>query len=191
MKLEEWKKIIRVLKIMKMNERKSKMFDKGIRKINTPIGEFCIISSESGITKVTSENYIENNLTGKKHLDKAEEWIFSYFNGIEIERPCLDYRRMTVFQKKVLSELVENISFGETISYGELAILIENKGSMRAIGTALAKNPWPIIIPCHRVVKKDKTIGKYSVKGGEESKKLLLRHEGTKIFNGKLLINNP
>ncbi len=101
MKLEEWKKIIRVLKIMKMNERKLKMFDKGIRKINTPIGEFCIISSESGITKVTSENYIENNLIGKKHLDKAEEWIFSYFNGIEIERPCLDYRRMTVFQKKV------------------------------------------------------------------------------------------
>ena len=120
---------------MKMNERKSKMFDKGIRKINTPIGEFCIISSESGITKVTSEKYIENNLTGKKHLDKAEEWIFSYFNGIEIERPCLDYRRMTVFQKKVLSELVENISFGETISYGELAILIENKAKDLGVST--------------------------------------------------------
>ena len=90
---------------------------------------------------------------------------------------------MTEFQKKTLDQLMINVKFGETISYSELAILIKNRFAVRAIGTTMAKNPWPIIIPCHRVIKKDNSIGKYSGIGGIKGKRILLEHEGIKVFN--------
>ena len=98
---------------------------------------------------------------------------------------------MTVFRKRVLNKLVKEITFGKIISYSKLANLLENLGATRAVGTALAKNPWPIIIPCHRVVNNNGKIGKYSGIGGIMGKKMLLKHEGLSISNNKILINNP
>ena len=168
---------------MLKNNKKVKLEKNGVRKIHTPLGKLYVLSTEIGIIKITSKKNIENNSIGKKHLDSAERWLISYFNGSENKRPELDYQNMTEFQKKTLYELMINVKFGKTVSYTELAFLIRNRTAIRAIGTALAKNPWPIIVPCHRVIKKDNSIGRYSGIGGKMGKKLLLEHEGVEIFN--------
>ena len=80
---------------------------------------------------------------------------------------------LTGFQRKVLLETCR-IPKGKTITYGELARRMGRAGAARAVGNALAKNPFPIVVPCHRVVAKD-GIGGYS--GGVGMKKKLLLKE--------------
>ena len=70
-----------------------------------------------------------------------------------------------------------DIKFGQTISYSGLAKRIGRAGSARAVGNALAKNPLPLIIPCHRVVRNDGKIGGFSAKGGITLKKKMLELE--------------
>ncbi|WP_319506375.1 methylated-DNA--[protein]-cysteine S-methyltransferase [uncultured Methanolobus sp.] len=79
--------------------------------------------------------------------------ILRYFAGevIDFSDYEVDLSELTEFQRKVLEE-VRNIPYGETISYQELACRIGSEGAARAVGGAVAKNPYPIIIPCHRVV---------------------------------------
>jgi methylated-DNA-[protein]-cysteine S-methyltransferase len=79
------------------------------------------------------------------------------------------------FQKKVLLE-TRQIPRGKVISYGHLADRILAPGAARAVGSALARNPFPLIIPCHRVVKSTGYLGNFS--GGSEMKKFLLQMEG-------------
>jgi len=178
-------------KIMEKNDDMSEILNYGIRKIDTPLGNIYAISSEKGIIKITSKNQNENDSIGKLHLDKTEKWFDSYFKGEENERPPLDFQEMTEFRKGVLNKLTKEIGFGKIISYGELAILLKNVRATRAIGTALARNPWQIIIPCHRVVNSDKNIGNYSGIKGNMGKKFLLKHEGWNISENKILINIP
>ena len=83
----------------------------------------------------------------------------------------------TPFQKKVWNEL-KKIPFGATRSYTEIAIAIGHPNSARAVANACGKNPCPIKIPCHRVVKSDGSLGGYSGKGGIKTKKKLLKKEG-------------
>lgn len=176
---------------MKKNDFMSEIYNYGIRKIDTPLGIIYAISSEKGIIKITSKKQIGNDSIGKSHLDKTEKWFDLYFNGEEIERPPLDYQEMTVFRKKVLNKLMEEITFGKIISYGELANLLKNERASRAVGTALGKNPWSIIVPCHRVVNSNKKIGNYSGIKNNIGKKFLLTHEGFNISENMMLIDIP
>lgn len=82
--------------------------------------------------------------------------------------------RGTAFQQRVWSALQE-IPYGETISYGELARWVGNPGASRAVGTANGHNPVAIVVPCHRVIAADGGIGGYG--GGLERKEWLLEHE--------------
>ncbi len=82
------------------------------------------------------------------------------------------------FQLRVWAEL-SRIPFGETISYGELALRLGDKGASRAVGLANNRNPIPIIIPCHRVIGADGSMVGFG--GGLERKRWLLRHEVTLI----------
>ena len=79
--------------------------------------------------------------------------ILRYFAGelIDFSDYEVDLSELTEFQRKVLEE-VRNIPYGKTITYQELACRIGSEGAARAVGGAVAKNPYPIIIPCHRVV---------------------------------------
>lgn len=79
--------------------------------------------------------------------------ILRYFGGemIDFSDYVVDMSELTDFQRKVLEE-VKRIPYGETITYQELACRIGKKGAARAVGNAVAGNPYPIIIPCHRVV---------------------------------------
>jgi methylated-DNA-[protein]-cysteine S-methyltransferase len=80
------------------------------------------------------------------------------------------------FQRRVLQTLRQRVGPGKTISYGELAEVVGHPGAARAVGTAMARNPVPIVVPCHRVLASGGGLGGYG--GGLDMKKALLRLEG-------------
>ena len=82
----------------------------------------------------------------------------------------------TEFQIKVWNEIAK-IPKGETKSYKEIAIAIKRPKSYRAVANACGKNPYPIEIPCHRVIKSNGEFGGYSAKGGSKAKRILLYRE--------------
>mgnify|MGYP001562689887 CR=1 FL=1 len=86
----------------------------------------------------------------------------------------------TDFQKNVWRELLK-IPKGRVVTYKELAKIIGRPRSVRAVANAVGANPFPVIIPCHRVVRSDGTLGGYSGKGGVRTKRALLIKEGVKI----------
>jgi methylated-DNA-[protein]-cysteine S-methyltransferase len=90
--------------------------------------------------------------------------------------PIFDTRNLTIFQKFVLLKL-KTSEFGSIISYGQLASKANSPRASRAVGSVMAMNPWPIIVPCHRVVRSDGIIGNYSGVGGKTTKQWLLNHE--------------
>ncbi len=91
--------------------------------------------------------------------------------------PPLDWTLITSsFQKHVLQTLMKNIAFGKTVSYGKLAQMSGYPGAARAVGRALSGNPWPVIVPCHRVLTSSGELGGFS--SGLNMKKTLLSLEG-------------
>lgn len=90
----------------------------------------------------------------------------------------VDLSNTTDFQRAVLLKTVE-IPPGEVRPYSWVAREIDNPGAVRAVGTALSRNPVPVIIPCHRVARSDGSIGEYAY--GPEMKRALLSHEGVDV----------
>ncbi len=86
--------------------------------------------------------------------------------------------------KKIYKKLLE-VPEGKITTYGELAKAVGFTNGQRAIGRIMNKNPYPVIIPCHRVVKSDGKVGGYAY--GEEIKIKILKKEGIKIKDGKIL----
>jgi methylated-DNA-[protein]-cysteine S-methyltransferase len=93
----------------------------------------------------------------------------------------IDYSAMNLFQADVL-QLTGAIPYGTTCSYGDLARRLGKPGESRAVGVALATNPLPIIIPCHRVLSADGRLRGYSGPGGLETKAWLLQLEGARLL---------
>ena len=88
----------------------------------------------------------------------------------------------TKFQQKVWNYL-KKIPKGKVKTYLEVAKAIRKPKAFRAVANAIAKNPYPIIIPCHRVIRSDGNIGGYSGKGGIRQKRFLLETE--KIYKNR------
>jgi methylated-DNA-[protein]-cysteine S-methyltransferase len=88
----------------------------------------------------------------------------------------LDIGRTTTFRKRVI-EAARKIRYGRTLAYGELAAKAGSPGAARAIGTVMATNHFPIIVPCHRVIASGGAIGGFSAPHGIELKKRLLNME--------------
>jgi methylated-DNA-[protein]-cysteine S-methyltransferase len=88
----------------------------------------------------------------------------------------VDIEEKTAFQRKVLENCRE-IPVGKTMTYGELAAKAGFPGAARAVGSCMARNGIPLIIPCHRVVSSNGRLGNYSAPGGIETKKRLLEME--------------
>jgi methylated-DNA-[protein]-cysteine S-methyltransferase len=84
----------------------------------------------------------------------------------------------TPFQRSVWKAL-RDIPLGQTISYAEMARRVGKPGASRAVGSALGRNPLPLLYPCHRVIAADGTIGGFG--GGLEMKRLLLKQEGVTL----------
>jgi O-6-methylguanine DNA methyltransferase len=102
----------------------------------------------------------------------------NYLKGKKVEWDLpLDLELLTPFQKLVFEELVK-VSFGKTVTYEELAVRVKNTNYRRAVAMALSANPFPVVIPCHRVVAKN-GLGGFSC--GIGMKKKLLELEGAAL----------
>ena len=112
-------------------------------------------------------------------IEAAQRELSAYFAGVPTDFAALTLDpRGTPFQLRVWQEL-RRIPWGQTISYGELARRVGNPKASRAVGQANAVNPIPLIIPCHRVIAADGSLGGYS--SGLDRKRWLLRHEGAGV----------
>ncbi len=102
-----------------------------------------------------------------------------YFAGERVDFNVeLDWTGHSPFNVRVW-QACRKVGYGHTVSYGELASRIGCPGAARAVGGAMGRNPFPIVVPCHRVLKSDGTLGGYSGPGGVEWKRHLLELEST------------
>lgn len=144
---------------------------------------FNIIASHNGILKIVFNNYKAFKEPNTTTLHPDDPFMFNVFKQLQeyfnCERKIFDVPldiKGSNFQKRVWAELLE-IPYGKTVSYKFISEKIGNVKSIRAVGRANGVNPIPIIIPCHRVINSDGTMGGYS--GGLQIKKKLLILEGS------------
>ena len=157
----------------------------GIRAIDSPLGRMVVTASEEGVCRLEWSEEPENeSMVGSNHVESTREWVKAFFQRRNAPPPKLDYSGLTSFQRKVLGTLPIVAPFGEVITYGELAIDAGCENSSRAVGSAMAGNPWALLVPCHRVIRRDGAIGNYSGCSGAETKAWLLEHEGRKLGPG-------
>lgn len=109
-----------------------------------------------------------------KIIDESIDQVREYFARKRRDFDLPLDKQGSEFDSKVYEE-IKKVKFGEKITYKELAAKVGKEEGSRAVGNALSKNKFPLIIPCHRVVKSDGNIGNYI--GGEEAKKALLEFE--------------
>ncbi|EEY35488.1 methylated-DNA--[protein]-cysteine S-methyltransferase [Pseudoleptotrichia goodfellowii] len=150
------------------------------------LGTIGIAADENHITNLFFEYEIENIKKDKNYIlketfliKKASEQLFEYLAGKrkDFELPLL--RDGTDFQISVWNELIK-IPYGETRSYKDIAVAINNEKAVRAVGMANNRNKISIFIPCHRVIGSDKKLVGYG--GGLEIKKFLLNLEKMNLF---------
>jgi O-6-methylguanine DNA methyltransferase len=110
-------------------------------------------------------------------IDEACAWFAGYEKSSKRKLPKLDLSGCTEFEKKIYDTLVNKIAFGSTVSYGELARLSSFPGAARGVGSAMRKNRFPIMIPCHRVIQASGKPGRYSGGEGDSLKPKLIAFE--------------
>ncbi|MAS87279.1 MAG: hypothetical protein CMH30_04795 [Micavibrio sp.] len=148
---------------------------------NTKIGPVTLVADETALLELHFENHTPSDaLQSVVHpvIVKAIDQLQEYFSG---QRQVFDLPLSpegTAFQQQVWKAL-QTIKFGKVLSYKALAKKVKNEKAFRAVGSANGKNPLPVIIPCHRVIAADGTIGGYS--GGLAIKRILLDLEGAKL----------
>lgn len=165
---------------------------------DTPVGAIVIAASDIGLAYVSfnglhdfntfiSDNTKAPDSQALEVAHNAGSQIQEYFVGKRkvFELP-LDLKGVTDFRRRVLLE-TKNIPFGRTTTYGQLAASVKRPKAARAVGGAMAHNPLPLVIPCHRVVAGDGSMHGYSSPGGISTKVLLLRLEGLQIWNDRLV----
>lgn len=164
------------------------LLDIAYRTVSTPIGEVLLAATEQGLVRLAFEreghDAVLQALAAKvsprilrapARLDEAARQLEQYFAGSRrgFEVP-LDWRLARGFRRTVLEHLVQ-IGYGATESYTEVALAAGSPRAVRAVGTACATNPLPIVVPCHRVVRSDGALGGYL--GGLDAKTTLLQLE--------------
>ena len=166
----------------------SGVLDVAYRTIPSPIGALLLAATEVGLVRVAfaaedhdlvleqlAHRISPRVLLAPDRLEDAAMQIAQYFGGerTEFHLP-LDLRLSSGFRREVLEHLPE-IAYGHTASYASVAELAGRPRAVRAVGTACATNPLPVVVPCHRVVRSDGTIGAYL--GGTGAKVALLELE--------------
>jgi len=154
---------------------------------SSSMGRLLVAVTERGVCAVRmadGDAELEKDLRGEfpnaelKRDDSAlRESVQKILNHLEKNEPRLDLPldiKATAFQRQVWEHL-RAIPYGQTVSYGEVAKALGKPGAVRAVGRACATNPVALVIPCHRVVREDKTLGGY--RWGLDRKKKLLDYE--------------
>ncbi|HEV8430769.1 MAG TPA: bifunctional DNA-binding transcriptional regulator/O6-methylguanine-DNA methyltransferase Ada [Pyrinomonadaceae bacterium] len=153
----------------------------------SPMGRLLVAVTKRGVCAVRmADNDAELEKDLREEFPHAQikrddsglsESVQKILNHLEKNEPRLDLPldiQATAFQRQVWEQL-RAIPYGETVSYGDVAKALGKPGAVRAVGRACATNPVALVIPCHRVVREDKTLGGY--RWGLERKKKLLEHE--------------
>ncbi len=164
------------------------VLDIAYRVVDSPVGALLIAATELGLVRVAygreghdtvlqslADKISPRILLAPGRLDTVARQLDEYFAGKRQEFSVpLDWRLSAGFRNTVLRHLPE-IGYGHTASYAAVARLAGNPNAVRAVGSACATNPLPVVVPCHRVVRSDGAMGGYL--GGPEAKRLLLTLE--------------
>ncbi len=150
-----------------------------VEQIDTQLGPITVYANDEGVYSVkfgAFERVQKPNVV--THTARFE--LSAYFEGsLRQFTVPLDFGDAGSFQKRVW-RILNQIPFGETRSYKEIAIALGDENAVRAVGNANGKNPIPIIIPCHRVIGSDKSLTGYA--SGIEMKRKLLSLENPKEY---------
>ena len=158
----------------------------GYARFDSPIGDVVVTFNPEGVSAVDladedfPRRFLDRFARPLIPADPPRGWSALIRDAIERGTPGrlpVDFRSVTDFQHQVLSQAAR-IPKGQVRPYLWLAHLVGRPQAVRAVGSTMAKNPVPLIIPCHRVVRSDGRIGAYSL-GGVHNKVHLLEAEGT------------
>jgi methylated-DNA-[protein]-cysteine S-methyltransferase len=164
------------------------VLDIAYRTLDSPVGTLLVAATSTGLLRVAYEREGLNSvlevlamklspriLAAPARLDAVARQLEEYFDHRreQFELP-LDLSLASGFRRQVLAYLPA-IEYGHTSSYAAVAAAVRSPGAVRAVGSACASNPLPLVIPCHRVVRSDGGIGGYL--GGSEVKRQLLELE--------------
>jgi methylated-DNA-[protein]-cysteine S-methyltransferase len=166
-----------------------------------PWGYFGICGTNAGITRtslpVKTKSICQKLLTkGLKNVvfDKSifsslQKSVTAYYMGHDVDfgNVPLDLSAFSPFTRKVLKTCAK-VSYGQTITYKQLARLAGNPNAARAVGAVMARNSMPLIIPCHRVLASDGSLHGFSAPGGLETKQKMLRLECSYLHLAKSFI---
>lgn len=164
------------------------ILDIAYRTMDTAVGPLLLAATEQGLVRIAyavqdhtavlqhlSDTVSPRILQAPARLEEATRQIDEYFAGrrTRFDLP-LDWRLSKGFRRDVLHHLPQ-IDYGSTQSYAQVALASGSPRAVRAVGTACATNPLPVVVPCHRVVRSDGSAGQYV--GGKDAKQLLLTLE--------------
>jgi len=147
--------------------------------IPSPVGSLLATATDEGLTSLRFDAAAEVH-EAHPVLEVAREELDAYFRGELRDFTVPVAQTGTPFQRRVWDEL-RRIPFGLTISYAQLATRVGNPAAVRAVGGANGANNVPIIVPCHRVIAADGTLGGFG--GGLDRKRRLLALEHSSLFN--------
>jgi methylated-DNA-[protein]-cysteine S-methyltransferase len=156
---------------------------------DSPVGRLLVATTPAGLVRVAFAREDDDAVLGDlarrvsprvlespTRLDEVRRELDEYFAGgrDHFELP-LDWQLSGGFRRTVLERLYADVEYGRTVSYLELATMVGNPKASRAVGTAMATNPIPIVVPCHRVLRTGGQLGGYG--GGLPAKITLLELE--------------
>jgi methylated-DNA-[protein]-cysteine S-methyltransferase len=171
---------------------------------DTAIGACGIVWGENGILGMQLPESRADQARArlaKRYPDATEERPSTTIEGViaevkallagearDLTRVRLDMAAVPAFERKVY-EIARTIPPGRTMTYGEIAIRLGDKALSRDVGAALGRNPFPIVVPCHRVLGSGGKTGGFSARGGVDTKMRMLQIEGAKTSDEPLLFD--
>jgi len=146
----------------------------------SPYGEITIVLTDEGVREISlpgdDQPDVELGRADRRVAQQLDAWFAGRRHAFDLR---LDLDGIDGFRRTVLETLAREVPWGETVSYGELAVIAGRPRAARAVGSAMRNNPIPFVIPCHRVVAAGNKIGGYG--GGRNAvalKRELLAREG-------------
>lgn len=164
------------------------LLDVAYAAVDTPLGRLLVAATPTGVVRIAFDTETDDVVLGELaarvsprvleapgRLDAARRELDEYFEGARTDFDVpLDWRLSHGFRQQVLRATAA-IPYARTGTYRSVATAAGSANAVRAAGTALATNPFPILVPCHRVIRSDGVVGNYG--GGPDRKRALLGHE--------------
>ncbi len=172
------------------------------RVFETSWGYFGLVSLRGQLVSTwlpASKKQVERAIHNRWPSAKSESGLLEhfcrdverYFEGqpVSFDKMKISLSGLTPFRQQIL-EGCRRVGYGETVFYGELASRCSAPGAARAVGSAMAVNPLPLVVPCHRIVRSDGKLGGFSALRGVSQKKRLLDLEADHSLRSARSISN-